>query len=199
MESAAGLAMETSKVVSAVRNQAEAKLNQLEHKAIYAKATPLKKVDEKTLICLRCSSGEFLDVQEQEVLHLQFDVAARNYLKSFKCAAADLLILIFGPTIGIRAGAESLKNTIHKICFWKFGPQCPTSPLLPPRKAPLEDFDGYRTSANTHPHKQHLYGLLDSTSPRLFTWNLFYVSVQRLHTHEFYVIVLGRKLIVNWF
>ncbi|KZV37955.1 trehalose-6-phosphate phosphatase family protein [Dorcoceras hygrometricum] len=31
MESAAGLAMETSKVESAVRNQAEAKLNQLEH------------------------------------------------------------------------------------------------------------------------------------------------------------------------
>ncbi|KZV40290.1 hypothetical protein F511_25066 [Dorcoceras hygrometricum] len=27
---------------------------------------------------------------------------------------------------------------------------------------PLEDFDGYRSSANTHPHKQHLYGLLDS-------------------------------------
>ncbi|KZV48240.1 NB-ARC domain containing protein [Dorcoceras hygrometricum] len=31
MESAAGLAMETSKVESAVRNQAEAKLNQLEY------------------------------------------------------------------------------------------------------------------------------------------------------------------------
>ncbi|KZV58001.1 hypothetical protein F511_38621 [Dorcoceras hygrometricum] len=31
MESAAGLAMETSKVESAVRNQAEAKMNQLEH------------------------------------------------------------------------------------------------------------------------------------------------------------------------
>ncbi|KZV22869.1 Pyridoxal-5'-phosphate-dependent enzyme family protein [Dorcoceras hygrometricum] len=44
-----------------------------------------------------------------------------------------------------------------------FGLQCPTSPLLPPRKAPLEDFDEYSTSANTHPHKQHLYGLLDST------------------------------------
>ncbi|KZV21978.1 putative leucine-rich repeat receptor-like protein kinase [Dorcoceras hygrometricum] len=30
------------------------------------------------------------------------------------------------------------------------------------RLVSLEDFDGYRTSANTHPHKQHLYGLLDS-------------------------------------
>ncbi|KZV31851.1 hypothetical protein F511_44325 [Dorcoceras hygrometricum] len=29
-------------------------------------------------------------------------------------------------------------DTQH-ICFWKFGPQCPTSPLLPPRKDPLED------------------------------------------------------------
>ncbi|KZV44826.1 ent-kaur-16-ene synthase, chloroplastic [Dorcoceras hygrometricum] len=27
-------------------------------------------------------------------------------------------------------------DTQH-ICFWKFGPQCPTSPLLPPRKDPL--------------------------------------------------------------
>ncbi|KZV23495.1 hypothetical protein F511_41356 [Dorcoceras hygrometricum] len=34
MESAAGLAMETSKVESAVRNQAKAKLNQLEYIAI---------------------------------------------------------------------------------------------------------------------------------------------------------------------
>ncbi|KZV28167.1 hypothetical protein F511_13190 [Dorcoceras hygrometricum] len=34
--------------------------------------------------------------------------------------------------------------TVNLVCFWKFGPQCPTSPLLPPRKAPLEDFDGYR-------------------------------------------------------
>ncbi|KZV36666.1 hypothetical protein F511_39464 [Dorcoceras hygrometricum] len=45
----------------------------------------------------------------------------------------------------VNASAESLKNTIHKICFWKFGLQCPTSPLLPPRKDPLEDFDLYNT------------------------------------------------------
>ncbi|KZV22093.1 hypothetical protein F511_09106 [Dorcoceras hygrometricum] len=57
----------------------------------------------------------------------------------------------------------TVEYNTEAICFWKFGPQCPTSPLLPPRKAPLEDFDGYRTSANTHPHKRHLYGLLDST------------------------------------
>ncbi|KZV48858.1 hypothetical protein F511_16665 [Dorcoceras hygrometricum] len=51
------------------------------------------------------------------------------------------------------------------ICFWKFGPQCPMSPLLPPRKDPLlEYFDDYRPSSNTHPHKQHLYGLLATTN-----------------------------------
>ncbi|KZV55825.1 putative WRKY transcription factor 65 [Dorcoceras hygrometricum] len=55
------------------------------------------------------------------------------------------------------------KYNTQAICFWKFGPQCPTSPLLPPRKVPLEDFDGYSTSTNTHPHKQHLYGPLAPT------------------------------------
>ncbi|KZT76854.1 palmitoyl-protein thioesterase 1-like [Dorcoceras hygrometricum] len=58
---------------------------------------------------------------------------------------------------------QVIEYNTQAICFWKFGPQCPTSPLLPPRKAPLEEFDGYSTSANTHPHKHHLYGLLDST------------------------------------
>ncbi|KZV17135.1 pentatricopeptide repeat-containing protein mitochondrial [Dorcoceras hygrometricum] len=70
------------------------------------------------------------------------------------------------------------------VCFWKFGPQCPTSPLLPP---PLEDFDGYRTSANTHPHKQHLYGLLDSTMHTSRNCVTNYI-------HKFNVIVLGREL-----
>ncbi|KZV26695.1 Pyridoxal-5'-phosphate-dependent enzyme family protein [Dorcoceras hygrometricum] len=57
---------------------------------------------------------------------------------------------------------HDVSHVESEICFWKFGLQCPTSPLLPPRKVSLEDFDGYRISANTHPHKQHLYGLLDS-------------------------------------
>ncbi|KZV29357.1 hypothetical protein F511_24044 [Dorcoceras hygrometricum] len=39
---------------------------------------------------------------------------------------------------------KSVEEMDQLVCFWKFGPQCPTSPLLPPRKAPLEDFDGYR-------------------------------------------------------
>ncbi|KZV25124.1 hypothetical protein F511_27439 [Dorcoceras hygrometricum] len=36
------------------------------------------------------------------------------------------------------------------ILFWKFGLQCPTSPLLPPRKDPLEDFD-YTTRTDPIP------------------------------------------------
>ncbi|KZV07037.1 palmitoyl-protein thioesterase 1-like [Dorcoceras hygrometricum] len=75
----------------------------------------------------------------------------------------------------------------QQVCFWKFGPQCPTSPLLPPRKAPLEDFDGYRQSANTNPHKQHLYGLLDSTMHTSRNYVTNYI-------HKFNVIVLGRDL-----
>ncbi|KZV38830.1 phosphoglycerate mutase [Dorcoceras hygrometricum] len=78
------------------------------------------------------------------------------------------------------------------ICFWKFGPQCPTSPFLPPRKDPLEDFDGYRSSANTHPHKQHLYGLLDSTMHTSRNCVTNYI-------HKFNVIVLGRDLIETGF
>ncbi|KZV37978.1 hypothetical protein F511_09798 [Dorcoceras hygrometricum] len=68
-----------------------------------------------------------------------------------------------------------------------FGPQCPTSPLLPPRKDPLEDFDGYRSSANTHPHKQHFYGLLDSTMHTSRNCVTNYIQ-------KFNVIVLGWDL-----
>ncbi|KZV38162.1 hypothetical protein F511_42116 [Dorcoceras hygrometricum] len=55
-------------------------------------------------------------------------------------------------------------------------------------KAPLEDFDGYSTSANTHPHKQHLYGLLDSTMHTSRNCVTNYI-------HKFNVIVLGRDLL----
>ncbi|KZV46053.1 hypothetical protein F511_23357 [Dorcoceras hygrometricum] len=37
----------------------------------------------------------FLDVQEQELLQLQCISSAQNHLTRFKCAAADLLILVF--------------------------------------------------------------------------------------------------------
>ncbi|KZV36858.1 disease resistance protein [Dorcoceras hygrometricum] len=58
-----------------------------------------------------------------------------------KTTALDLRETTASWTYKEPAGAESLKkwtDTQH-ICFWKFGPQCPTSPLLPPRKDPLED------------------------------------------------------------
>ncbi|KZV57283.1 hypothetical protein F511_38877 [Dorcoceras hygrometricum] len=91
----------------------------------------------------------------------------------------------------LNMSAESFKEIDQLICFWNFGPQCPTSPLLPPRKDPLKDFDGYRTSANTHPHKQHLYGLLDSTMHTSRNCVTNYI-------HKFNVIVLGRDLFVKW-
>ncbi|KZV55800.1 putative sugar phosphate/phosphate translocator-like [Dorcoceras hygrometricum] len=86
-----------------------------------------------------------------------------------------------------KASAESLKKTIHKICFWKFGPQCPTSPLLPPRKDPLEDFDLYNT-----------YRPNPATSSCENSWT------SQMHTsrncvtnyiHKFNVIVLGRDML----
>ncbi|KZV30980.1 hypothetical protein F511_15870 [Dorcoceras hygrometricum] len=52
MESAAGLAMETSKVKSGVRNQAEAKLNQLEHSKPAGKMkTQLQALKRTTAFC----------------------------------------------------------------------------------------------------------------------------------------------------
>ncbi|KZV14632.1 putative LRR receptor-like serine/threonine-protein kinase [Dorcoceras hygrometricum] len=40
----------------------------------------------------------------------------------------------------LNASAEWITEyNTQSICLWKFGLQCPTSPLLPPRKVPLED------------------------------------------------------------
>ncbi|KZV30981.1 hypothetical protein F511_15871 [Dorcoceras hygrometricum] len=62
MESAAGLAMETSKVESAVRNQAEAKLNQLEHSKpagmMKTQLQALKRKDEPAGTCFEKSAEE---------------------------------------------------------------------------------------------------------------------------------------------
>ncbi|KZV34380.1 hypothetical protein F511_35747 [Dorcoceras hygrometricum] len=130
-----------------------------------------------------------------QVLNASAELCLPAELFFFDTSPADFTVPVPASSlIGVPAGprAESLKNTIHKICFWKFGPQCPTSPLLSPRKDPLEDFDGYRTSANTHPHKQHLYGLLDSTMHTSRNCVTNYI-------HKFNVIVLGRDLFVKDF
>ncbi|KZV20852.1 hypothetical protein F511_40426 [Dorcoceras hygrometricum] len=50
---------------------------------------------------------------------------------------AQIFILLFRPTCFSPSLAPEY-NT-QSICLWKFGLQCPTSPLLPPRKVPLED------------------------------------------------------------
>ncbi|KZV14554.1 hypothetical protein F511_42528 [Dorcoceras hygrometricum] len=74
------------------------------------------------------------------------DRSALKYASDEICFTCVLKSVMQCENAKVNMSAESLKKTIHKICFWKFGPQCPTSPLLPPRKSPLlEDFDLYNT------------------------------------------------------
>ncbi|KZV29963.1 hypothetical protein F511_23768 [Dorcoceras hygrometricum] len=76
-----------------------------------------------------------------------------------------------------------------------FGLQCPTSPLLPPRKVPLEDL--IYTSC-TDPILQPTAG----RTPRLYqpsaVTHLFYAYVRKATNTEFNVVVLGRDLILYW-
>ncbi|KZV55334.1 hypothetical protein F511_44033 [Dorcoceras hygrometricum] len=61
------------------------------------------------------------------------------------------------------------------VCFWKFGPQCPTSPLIPPRKAPLEDFDGYSAKAKRcriNLFKRHRFAIANFEYARLVALKL---------------------------
>ncbi|KZV51655.1 glycerophosphodiester phosphodiesterase-like protein [Dorcoceras hygrometricum] len=90
------------------------------------------------------------------------------------------------------SSAEFQYNT-PSICFWKFGPQCPTSPLLPPRKAPLEDLI-YTTCTDPIPQPAA------ARNPRLYQPSavhselVLHLCSKTTYT-EFYVIVLGRELI----
>ncbi|KZV57504.1 hypothetical protein F511_12314 [Dorcoceras hygrometricum] len=52
-----------------------------------------------------------------------------------KCAICYACVLILKCICG--TVNERIQYT--DICFWKFEAQSPTSPLLPPRKVPLED------------------------------------------------------------
>ncbi|KZV43292.1 ATP synthase subunit gamma, mitochondrial-like [Dorcoceras hygrometricum] len=74
----------------------------------------------------------------------------------------------------------------------KFGHQCPTSPILPPRKVPLEDL--IYTSC-TDPITQPAA----ARTPRLHqpsaVTHLFYAYVRKATNTEFNVVVLGRDLI----
>ncbi|KZV33579.1 isopentenyl transferase [Dorcoceras hygrometricum] len=68
MESAAGLAMETSKVESAVRNQTEAKLNQLEH--IARSSRELQWIQSQASLLLYIQSTWYPDARKAKVAKL---------------------------------------------------------------------------------------------------------------------------------
>ncbi|KZV31281.1 hypothetical protein F511_41148 [Dorcoceras hygrometricum] len=73
-----------------------------------------------------------------------------------------------------------------------FGLQCPTSPLLPPRKVPLEDLI-YTSCTDPIPQPAA------ARTPRLHqpstVTHLFYAYVRKATNAEFNVVVLGRDLI----
>ncbi|KZV52233.1 hypothetical protein F511_40900 [Dorcoceras hygrometricum] len=81
------------------------------------------------------------------------------------------------------------------VCLWKFGLQCPTSPLLPPRKVPLEDLI-YTSCTDPIPQPAA------ARTPRLHqpsaVTHLFYAYVRKATNTEFNVVVLGRYLILVW-
>ncbi|KZV28053.1 hypothetical protein F511_33533 [Dorcoceras hygrometricum] len=77
------------------------------------------------------------------------------------------------------------------VCLWKFGLQCPTCPLLPPRKVPLEDLI-YTSCTDPIPQPAA------ARTPRLHqpsaVTHLFYAYVRKATNIEFNVVVLGRDL-----
>ncbi|KZV55015.1 hypothetical protein F511_30442 [Dorcoceras hygrometricum] len=76
-----------------------------------------------------------------------------------------------------------------------FGLQCPTSPLLPPRKVPLEDLI-YTSCTDPIPQPAA------ARTPRLHqpsvVTHLFYAYVRKATDTEFNIFVLGRDLILVW-
>ncbi|KZV14513.1 putative receptor-like protein kinase [Dorcoceras hygrometricum] len=71
-----------------------------------------------------------------------------------------------------------------------FGYKYPSSPLLPPRKVPLEEFDPQTQSPSLAPGE-----LLDFTPALDYVTHLFYAYVRKATDTEFNVFVLGRDLI----
>ncbi|KZV55131.1 la-related protein 1B-like [Dorcoceras hygrometricum] len=78
------------------------------------------------------------------------------------------------------------------VCLWKFGLQCPTSPLLPPRKVPLEDLI-YTSCTDQIP--QPAAARTPRLQPSAVT-HLFYAYVRKATDTEFNVFILGRDLIL---
>ncbi|KZV43895.1 hypothetical protein F511_34950 [Dorcoceras hygrometricum] len=102
------------------------------------------------------------------------------------------------PTMVDGAGSpRGVKKRGRKVggVMREFGLQCPTSPLLPPRKVPLEDL--IYTSC-TEPIPQPA----SARNPRLHqssaVTHLFYAYVRKATNTEFNVVVLGRDLILHF-
>ncbi|KZV43896.1 hypothetical protein F511_34951 [Dorcoceras hygrometricum] len=77
----------------------------------------------------------------------------------------------------------------------QFGLQCPTSPLLPHRKVPLEDLI-YTSCTDPIPQPAA------ARTPRLHqpsaVTHLFYAYVRKATNTEFNVVMLGRDLILHF-
>ncbi|KZV18349.1 hypothetical protein F511_10718 [Dorcoceras hygrometricum] len=116
-------------------------LQSLAKHVIYQTLAPAGHCHRKILL-LNLSSADCDDVILAAHCFLQ-NLSAELFF--FDTSSVDFTVPERAAIAQVNARAESFKEMDQLVCFWKFGPQCPTSPLLPPRKAPLEDFDLYNT------------------------------------------------------
>ncbi|KZV57400.1 hypothetical protein F511_11252 [Dorcoceras hygrometricum] len=119
------------------------------------------------------------------------DITADVIITDPSTDSADVIFsLAFQPRLD--------EQTTVATCWFPlrdFGLQCPTSPLLPPRKVPLEDLI-YTTCTDPIPQPAA------ARTPRLhepsIVTHLFYAYVRKATNTEFNVVVLGRDLILYW-
>ncbi|KZV36077.1 hypothetical protein F511_23274 [Dorcoceras hygrometricum] len=110
------------------------------------------------------------------------------------CCAIPLVLEHYNraPETDLNVNTINHKGMYDVVCLWKFGLQCPTSPLLPPRKVPLEDLI-YTSCTDPIPQPAA------ARTPRLHqpsaVTHLFYAYVRNATDTEFNFFVLGRDLI----
>ncbi|KZV33409.1 hypothetical protein F511_02169 [Dorcoceras hygrometricum] len=126
-------------------------------------------------------------------------ISSVQLLQQLKYISSSFLRQI--STVYICTLRRNISNTITAyrngpaVCLWKFGLQCPASPLLPPRKVPLEDL--IYTSC-TDPIPQPAAARTPRLHQPLAVTHLFYAYVRKATNTEFNVVVLGRDLILYW-
>ncbi|KZV18581.1 hypothetical protein F511_42280 [Dorcoceras hygrometricum] len=120
---------------------------------------------------------------------------------SFDVVTSEKFDLMVATSAGLKVNWAQILNG-PAVCLWNFGLrlwnfglQCPTSPLLPPRKVPLE-YLIYTSCADPIPQQAA------ARTPRLHqpsaVTHLFYAYVRKATDTEFNVFVLGRDLILYW-